>query len=106
MENTEFSKIADKTISLIADIIEVQDKDCLIDLDFQGDILNLITDNGMFVINKHSAAQEIWLSSPISGPYHFYYDLGTWKTKNDIKLYTILEQELRINFSDLYIIIL
>ncbi len=101
MENTEFAKIAEKTISLIADIIETEDKNCLIDVDFQGDILNLITDKGIFVINKHSAAKEIWLSSPISGPYHFFYELGIWQTKTDIKLYEILEQELQINFNNM-----
>lgn len=101
MENTEFAKIAEKTISLIADIIETEDKNCLIDVDFQGDILNLITDKGIFVINKHSAAKEIWLSSPISGPYHFFYELGIWQTKTDIKLYEILEQELQINFDNM-----
>ncbi|MDN3030641.1 MAG: iron donor protein CyaY [Candidatus Tisiphia sp.] len=76
MDNTEFAKLAEQTISLIAEIIETEDKDCLIDIDFQGDILTLTTNQGIFVINKHSAAKEIWLSSPISGPYHFYYTTG------------------------------
>ncbi|WP_341761779.1 MULTISPECIES: iron donor protein CyaY [unclassified Candidatus Tisiphia] len=97
MDNTEFAKLAEKTISLIADTIEAEDKNCLIDIDFQGDILTLTTNQGVFVINKHSAAKEIWLSSPISGPYHFYYVAGKWKSKSSDDLIVILEQELKIN---------
>ncbi|MCC8399607.1 MAG: iron donor protein CyaY [Rickettsia endosymbiont of Platyusa sonomae] len=98
MDNTEFAKLAEQTISLIAEIIEKEDKDCLIDIDFQGDILTLATNQGIFVINKHSAAKEIWLSSPISGPYHFYYAAGRWQSKSSDELVAILEQELKINF--------
>lgn len=98
MDNTEFAKLAEQTISLIAEIIETEDKDCLIDIDFQNDILTLTTNQGVFVINKHSAAKEIWLSSPISGPYHFYYVDGRWQSKLSDDLIDILERELKINF--------
>ncbi len=101
MENTEFTKLAEQTISLIDDVIEAEDKFCLIDSDFQGDILNLTTDQGVFVINKHSVAQEIWLSSPISGPHHFRYISGRWQSKSSNDLIIVLQQELKINF-DLY----
>jgi iron donor protein CyaY len=98
MQEIEFFKLSEQTFSLIIDTIERQDKECLIDIDFYGDILNLITSNGVFVINKHSAIQEMWLASPISGPYHFYNILGKWKSKSDIELFSILEQELNIKF--------
>ncbi|WP_375318515.1 iron donor protein CyaY [Candidatus Tisiphia endosymbiont of Oplodontha viridula] len=98
MNDTEFAKLAEQTISLIAEIIEAEDKDCLIDIDFQDDILTLTTNQGIFVINKHSAAKEIWLSSPISGPYHFYYAAGKWKSKSSDDLVDILKRELKINF--------
>lgn len=52
-------KLAVQTIFLIAEIIEAEDKDCLIDIDFQDDILTLTTNQGIFVINRHSAATEI-----------------------------------------------
>ncbi len=102
MDNTEFTKLAEQTISLIAEIIETKDKDCLIDIDFQDDILTLTTNQGIFVINKHSAAKEIWLSSPISGPYHFYYVAGRWQSKSSDDLVDILEQELKINLEYTY----
>ncbi|KJV99960.1 frataxin-like domain protein [Rickettsia amblyommatis str. Darkwater] len=46
MNNSEFSKIAETTIAYIAEKIEEQDKEASIDVDLQGDILNLDTDQG------------------------------------------------------------
>ena len=98
MQEIEFSKLATQTFSLIVDTIENQDIVSLIDIDFYGDILNLTTDKGVFVINKHSAVQEIWLASPISGSYHFCYRHGQWKSRANIELFSILGRELSINF--------
>ena len=98
MDNIEFAKLAEYAIALIADTIETEDKDCVIEVDFQGDILNLTTNQGVYVINKHSAAKEIWLSSPVSGPHHFYYNAGKWQSRHETDLFTILSQELAIPF--------
>ncbi|MFA1688460.1 iron donor protein CyaY [Candidatus Rickettsia barbariae] len=98
MNNSEFSKIAETTIAYIAEKIEEQDKEASIDVDLQGDILNLDTDKGVYVINKQSAAKEIWLSSPVSGPYHFFYEQGEWTNRAGLKLMAILTEELNIKF--------
>jgi len=98
MNNTEFSKIAETTIACIAEKIEEQDKEASIDVDLQGDILNLETGKGIYVINKQSAAKEIWLSSPVSGPYHFFYEQGKWKNRAGLELMAILAEELNIKF--------
>lgn len=95
MDDTRFVKLASQTIAMIAEIIEKEDPEGNIDIDFQGDILNLTTNQGVYVINKHSAAKEIWLSSPISGPYHFCYNDGRWQSKNNDDLMIILEQEFK-----------
>jgi len=98
MNNSEFSKIAETTIAYIAEKIEEQDKDGSIDVDLQGDILNLDMAEGTYVINKQSAAKEIWLSSPVSGPYHFFYEQGKWKNRAGLELINILTHELGIDF--------
>lgn len=98
MNNTEFSEIAAKTIMYIADKIEEHDSRGIIDVDLQSDILNLETIQGTYVINKQSAAKEIWLSSPVSGPYHFFYDQGEWKNRAGLELMTILTKEFGIDF--------
>jgi len=99
MTETEFAKVAQVTLALIADKIETVDTEGTIDIDFNPDMIHLVTEQGVFVINKHSAAQEIWLASPVSGPYHFFYEAEKWQTKNNINLFDILERELKIKFS-------
>ena len=94
MNNDNFSHEAEKTISYIADEVEKQDPEGIIDIDFTVDMLNLSTPKGEYVINKHSAAREIWVASPISGPYHFFNLNGLWITKNNIELMDLLSSEL------------
>jgi len=89
-----FSILASKTIAHISDQIEDQDDSGIIDVDYLGDILKLLTSRGEYVINKHSAAKEIWLASPISGPYHFHHYNSRWVNKNGVELLSLLEQEL------------
>ncbi|WP_341788174.1 MULTISPECIES: iron donor protein CyaY [unclassified Rickettsia] len=96
MNDSEFSKIAETVIAHIADRIEEQDQD--IDVDLQSDILSIDTTNGIYVINKQSAVKEIWLSSPISGPYHFFYEQEKWKNRAGLELMSILTDELGIDF--------
>lgn len=96
-----FSQIANKTLNFIVDTIEDQDQDSNIDIDFTSDVINITTDFGVFVINKHSASREIWLSSPISGPCRFFYsDDGVWVSRKNQQLFQILQKELSINFQE------
>ncbi|AFE49140.1 frataxin-like protein [Rickettsia prowazekii str. GvV257] len=98
MNNTAFSKLAETTIVYIVDKIEEQDLEGIIDVDLQGDILNLDTENGIYVINTQSASKEIWLSSPVSGPHHFFYEQGKWKSRIGFELMVLLTEELGIRF--------
>jgi CyaY protein len=62
-----------------------------LDVDLAGDILTLEFDDGAkFVINSHSAAQQIWLSANLSA-MHFGWHEGTqsWRdTKSGAELFT------------------
>ncbi|RYE06132.1 MAG: iron donor protein CyaY [Rickettsiaceae bacterium] len=100
MDNTEFLKLSQQTLNYIVNIIEDRDIECLIDIDFDTETIHLMTKDGTFVINQHSAAQEIWLASPISGPYRFLYTAGSWYSRNNTHLYQILKEELNIEFSE------
>ena len=54
--------------------------------------------NGTYVINKQPPNQQIWLSSPLSGPMRFGYSPdGKWvhHRKSDVTLGQVLEDELR-----------
>ncbi len=96
LTDTEFAQEVSKILNFIADKVEDQDIGGLIDVDLNGDILTLTNDKGVFVINKQSVTKEIWLSSPISGPYHFAKDDKYWRSKNNKELFNILESELNI----------
>lgn len=96
MNNTTFALEVSRIINLIAQAIEEKDIDGNIDVDINGDILNITTNDGTFVINKQPYLEEIWLSSPISGPYHFAYDGKKWVSKSGNELFLVLSEDLGI----------
>jgi len=99
MNDSEFAALAEETIDAIAESIEAQDPEGEIDLDLNDNILTLVTEDGTFVINKQSAAKEIWLSSPITGPYHFIAKDGSWHSRAGDDLFKILSTELKMKIS-------
>ena len=99
MQDSEFAVKAGVILDNIAQDIEYQDPEGEIDFDLNDGILTLITEKGTFVINKQSAAKEIWLSSPISGPYHFAYLGALWQSRSGAELFDVLTNELNIKFS-------
>lgn len=96
MNLVEFTKKYKDIINAIADSVELADKDDSSDIDIQSDVLTITNSYGTFVVNKQEFVQEIWLSSPISGPYHFFYKDGKWQNKNNVELFSLLESELKI----------
>ena len=91
-----FASLADDLLHDIAQKLEEQDQECEFDIDLNNNILSIIGKVGTYVINTQSVVQEIWLSSPISGPYHFKYLNKKWVSKNGHDLANILKQELNI----------
>ena len=89
-----FTHAADAVIAYIAEQIELQDTEYKIEVDMMGDILSIKTPGGEYVINRHSAAREVWVASPVSGPYHFPYTDGEWRNKSGVELLQLLSKEL------------
>lgn len=96
MIKDKFSELAEGVLAHIAEQVELQDKDYKIELDMLGGIMSIKVPAGEYIINKHSAAREVWLASPISGPYHFAYRDGEWKNKKGVLLLSLLSSELSI----------
>lgn len=93
----DFMHFAEEAINKIADTLEAQDKDYKFDIDLiSSNILSINGDTGTYIINTQRASEEIWLSSPVSGPYHFAYKNDEWVSKTNDKLFDILEQELNM----------
>ncbi len=57
-----------------------------VDAELASDVLSVRAgEHGTWVINRHSASQQIWLSSPLSGPRKFLFNptLRTWVNERD-----------------------
>lgn len=100
MTELEFVEYFQNAIYHIAETIEENDKKGFIEIDLNDSILTLATPFGTYVINKQNSIQQIWLSSPISGPYHFFLQNNEWVTKHGVNFYKLLTEELNIKITD------
>jgi len=97
LDDSAFEKVAMETLEDLMDAIDEGLGDCL-DVDLNGGILTIeLDDGGQYILNKHGASHQIWMSSPVSGATHFDYDgaAGEWvSTKGEGELKFILGSEL------------
>lgn len=82
MDEREFNVLAEAELRRIEDAIEASGAE--VDLEVMpGGILELEFDNGSkIIINRHSAAREIWVAAK-SGGYHFRPQDGIWVGTRD-----------------------
>jgi CyaY protein len=95
MDNTDFSKLSETEIQRIYDKIEEIDSDYKLEVDLLDGILTIETDGGkQFIINKHNASMQIWLSSPVSGAHHFSYNNVKWVSSGGNELNELFFKEI------------
>ncbi len=98
MDDANFDRLASATLRELMAAIEAALPDELEDIDLQGSVLTIeLAGGGTYVINKHAANKEIWLSSPKSGAAHFAYAAasGEWQpTRGGPPLHARLGAEL------------
>jgi len=90
MDEATFNALAEAELARIEARLEA----CGVDLDLEmkpGGVLEVEFDNGSkLIINRHSAAREIWLAAK-SGGYHFQPQNGVWIAGRDgAELYATL----------------
>jgi CyaY protein len=82
MDEGEFNPLADAMLARVEQALER----CDADIDFElaaGGIIEIECANGTkIIINRHSAAREIWLAAK-SGGYHFRPQGGQWLGTRD-----------------------
>ena len=82
MDEREFNTLADATLRRIEDAIE----QCGAEVDLEvkpGGVLELeFNDGSKIIINRHTAAREIWVAAK-SGGYHFRPQDGQWLGTRD-----------------------
>ena len=92
MEESELNALAEAEIERIEAALE----GCGADIDIEpkpGGVLEVEFENGTkMIINRHSAAREIWVAAK-SGGFHFRPEGGRWISGRDgAELYALLSQ--------------
>jgi len=98
MKEIEYISLANNLLEHISDSIEDIDEEGNFDCELSDGILTIeIPSNRQYVINKHEASQQIWLSSPVSGAHRFSYIDGdkNWISRDEIELYSMMKDELK-----------
>ena len=70
-----------------------------VDAERQGGVLTVQAGAGTWVVNKHAATRQIWLSSPKSGAHHYGFEAasGLWQdTRGGPDLLATLAAELDV----------
>lgn len=95
---SEYSRVAD---DLLDSLVDTLDDDALPfeDVEFSSGVISVVTGTGVWIINKHSASRQVWLSSPRSGPSKYEFDpsSGTWRSEREDRrrLRDLLTEEFR-----------
>ena len=96
MDASQFESRADATLARLEQALEAAGDG--LDIELVGGILTLeLEAGGIYQINKHSPNREIWLSSPVSGAWHFTWHEadGLWRsTRGAERLEDLLGREL------------
>lgn len=92
MDESEFNRLADAELERIEAALEA----CGAELDIErkpGGVLEVEFDNGSkLIINRHTAAREIWVAAK-SGGFHFAPRDGGWIAGRDgAELYALLSE--------------
>ncbi|CAN6643840.1 frataxin homolog, mitochondrial [Trichomonascus vanleenenianus] len=95
----EFHELSDEALEHL--LVEYEDLTELvpeIDVELAQGVLTLVMPpNGTYVINKQPPNQQIWLSSPVSGPKRYDYIEGRWVYARDgSSLGDLLRQETKL----------
>ena len=99
MAEQNFHVLSELTLLNLADKIEQLDINSKLDVEYFDGILTISVEKSskQYVVNKHSASQKIWYSSPLSGADYFSYDNNNlkWLNLEQEELETKLISELR-----------
>jgi len=97
MTDSEFEALADAAIAAIERAVEACGLDA--DLEMKGaGVLELeFQDGARMVINRHSAAREIWVAAP-SGGFHFRLAGEVWRdTRDGAELFAALSRLISLH---------
>lgn len=82
MTATEFESMADATLERIAQALDESGADCDCQPKGAGVLEFEFADASRIIVNRHSAAQEIWVAAR-QGGYHFRWNGSDWVDTRD-----------------------
>jgi CyaY protein len=96
MTDSEFERLTSETLAGIEAAVEACADAAGLDIDLQmkpGGILELgFEDGSKMIVNRQSAAHELWVAA-VSGGFHFRYEAGRWvDTRDGGELYAALSR--------------
>lgn len=92
MDEAAFNALADAELARLESALDVCGGDFDVDLQAGGVIELEFDDGSKIIINRHSAAREIWVAAR-SGGYHFRPAGGQWfGTRDGAELYQVIER--------------
>lgn len=94
MEEPDFDRLADAALERISRALEESGADCDWELKAGGVIELEFADGSRMIVNRHSAARQIWVAAR-SGGYHFRHDGSRWiDTRDGSELFASLSRRV------------
>lgn len=92
MDETTFNTAADATLAQLETVLDAFSGDFDVELKAGGVMALEFDDGHKIIINRHSAAREIWVADK-SGGFHFRPENGRWVgTRDGEDLYRVLSR--------------
>ena len=82
MDESQFNQMADEMLARIEEVLESTDADFDCEIRPGGVIEVEFPNGGKIIINRHTAAREIWVAAK-SGGFHFKPQNGEWVSARD-----------------------
>jgi len=92
MTESEFNGLADTALERIARMLDERAPDCECEAKANGVLEIEFADRSRIIVNRHSAAHEIWVAAK-SGGHHFRWDGAKWvNTRDGVELFESLSK--------------
>jgi frataxin len=102
----EYHTVADEFLEDLQDAVEHALEDSNIpefEITFASGVMTLVMPpHGTWVINKQSPNQQLWWSSPLSGPRRYEYQDGEWVFTRDESHSITLAETLKNEIKEIY----
>ena len=82
MNDSEFDRLADAALARIEAGLDACDADLDVAMVSAGVLEIELADGGKIIVNRHAAAQELWVAAR-SGGFHFRWDGAAWRDTRD-----------------------